>query len=190
MLHDNCNAKRPKPSSLHRSTIFKRCTPELCAIALVPRDSELTPINAQERVIGDIAVVDPVAKLNNSERHWRCSKRKSKKIFIFFKRFHRQSVCVLSECIDFRLWKFCAFTAFAGINNKFAKFGRGNDSHIWSIIKLKSRRSKKYSINTHVCVGDWKCHKLTGSGGTSSSVFVSHDDCKSTSCWSKAAATP
>lgn len=69
MLLDDCDAERPQPSSLHRSAVLEGRAPELSAVGLVPRDAELAPVDAKKRVIGDAAVVDFLAKLNDSERH-------------------------------------------------------------------------------------------------------------------------
>lgn len=69
MLLDDCDAKRPQPASLHWSAVLEWRAPELGAVGLVPRDAKLAPVDAEERVIGDAAVVDFLAKLNDSERH-------------------------------------------------------------------------------------------------------------------------
>jgi hypothetical protein len=64
---------------------------------LIPRDTQLAPINAQEGVICDVAAANFIAKLYDSKMQGRRSERKSKKIVILFEGFVRQSVCMLSK---------------------------------------------------------------------------------------------
>lgn len=93
---------------------------------------------------------------------------------------------MLSKSFDFGLRKLCAFTVLTGIDNEFTQLFGSSDCNIRCVIVLHGRRTK---INYTETVRT--CHKLTGSGGTSSSVFVSHncvDDCNSVSCCSAAAA--
>lgn len=74
VLLDDCYTERPKPSTLKRSAVFEGSAPKLSAIALVPSESKLAPVDAQISVVGNIAVgnisvVDLVSKLNDGQRH-------------------------------------------------------------------------------------------------------------------------
>lgn len=188
MLNNNGNTKRPKPSALHRSAVFEGRPPEVCAVRLVPSNAQLPPVDAQEGVISDVAVVDSVTELNNSQRHWGRSECESEQVLVLRECFVGQVLGELSELVDSCRSELRVLVALASFANKFAQFTCCRDSDIRGVVELRERR--KMEIEIVFLSSDFPGQPLTGSGGTSSRVFVSHsDDCKSLSCsvWSTTA---
>jgi len=110
---------------------------------LIPRYAEFTPVDVEECVICDVAILDAITKLNDGQRYGGGGKCKGQQILILEKRFFGNDICVFNERFHLGWRRLRDLAAFGRLGNVLGQLSRCRKCCVRSVVELNRERMRK-----------------------------------------------